>query len=67
MTGNTKTNLRNEVVREIKNRWNSDYSIRPAGPSKITDSEARAMLRGEASNDQYRFAYNIAREYGLDF
>lgn len=54
-----QTDLRNEVVREIKRRWFATYGRR------LSDSDARAMLRGEASTEQYRFAFVIAREYGL--
>ena len=60
-------NLRTEVAREIVRRWNAPQpeDFRPNGPAKITGSDARAMLRGEASTDQYRFAFKIAREFGL--
>jgi hypothetical protein len=54
-----KQNLRNEVIREIKQRWQAETG------RKLSDSDARAMLRGEASTEQYRFAFNIAREFGL--
>ena len=54
-----RPDLRTEVVREIKRRWREETG-RP-----LSDADARAMLRGEASTEQYRFAFNIAKEYGL--
>lgn len=52
-------NARTEAIREIRRRWNATRG------TKITESDARAMLRGECTTDQYRFAFTIAREYGL--
>ena len=60
MVMNTRTALRNEVIKAIKETYNEKTG------RKLSDSDARAMLRGETDTESYRMAFNIAREYGLD-
>jgi hypothetical protein len=55
-----RTATRAAVVREIRRTMREQHG------RNITDSDARAMLRGECTTPEYRIAYAIARAYGLD-
>lgn len=56
----TRTPLRTQVVRDIVREWNATHT------GKITEADARAMLRGQCTVEQQRFADSIARAWGLD-
>lgn len=57
---NTRETTRRSIIRDIKAAYERQYG------QKITDSDARAMMRGETDTASYRIAFNIMRDYGWD-
>jgi hypothetical protein len=60
MKNTRREQTRREIIKEIKSTYEQTYG------QKISDSDARAMMRGETDSYSYRMAFDIMQSYGWD-